>query len=228
MNFEKILIPYKLRLFYRKYKSVPFNLLDVGCGNKSPSITKYWFPQCNYYGVDKEIYNNDPIDLKCMEKFYQLDLESSDLSIIPDDFFQIILFSHVIEHLSNGLKIIEILTRKLSPCGNIYIEFPSLRSLSLPSARGSLHFCDDESHIRLYDIKEIVNTLLSNNVRIIKGGRKRDWRKIILSPLMVPTLQIYSLFRYRSLWARGLWDLLGFADYVYGEKKIASGYVRNY
>ncbi len=215
------MIPYKLRFFYRKYRSISFNLLDVGCGNKSPSITKYWFPQCKYYGLDKEVYNNYDVDFECMDKFYQIDLERSDLAEVPNDFFQAIIFSHVIEHLSDGLNVIKILTHKLSPGGNIYIEFPAVKSLSLPSARETLNFCDDESHVRLYDLKEIANTLLLNGVKIIKGGHRRDMRKVVLSPLFVPPLQIYSLIRYRDLWARGLWDLLGFADYIYGEKRIS-------
>ena len=216
ISLSKVLIPFKFKFFYREMKSTQFNLLDIGCGNHSPSLSNYWFPHCNYYGLDKGSYNNEAYDVECMKQFFQIDLESSALSEIPDRFFEIIIFSHVIEHLLDGLPVLEKLTHKLSDGGKIYIEFPSVRSLSLPSAIGTLHFCDDESHKRLYDLKEIANTLLSNNLRIISAGVRRDWRKIILVPLMTP-VHIYSLLRYGKLWG-GLWDLLGFANYVYAER----------
>ena len=48
----------------------------------------------------------------------------------------------------------------LKPDGCIYIEFPSVRSLNLPSMRGALNFCDDKTHLRIYSIQEVANILL--------------------------------------------------------------------
>jgi SAM-dependent methyltransferase len=154
-----------------------------------------------------------------MDKFCGVDLEVSNLEELEDDFFDVVIFTHVIEHLNNGLEVLSKISKKLKKGGKIYIEFPSIRSLSLPSsAISTLNFCDDESHVRVYDIKEVANTLLKNNVRIIRAGRRKTLNGYIIFILSIP-LQLYSLLRYKKLHAKGLWDVCGFADYVYGEKK---------
>ena len=66
------------------------------------------------------------------------------------------------------------LTAKLKPGGSIFVEYPSVRSLSLPSMPGTLNFCDDHSHVRVYDLKEVANVLLANGMLITKAGTRRD------------------------------------------------------
>ncbi len=203
----------KIRTFYSEYRKKKFTLLDVGCGNHSPSRAKYFFPEVEYYGIDRDVYNNDEQDLKIMKSFYKKDLEKDPLGDIPDDFFDVIVFCHVIEHLDNGLDVVEQLSKKMKKGGRIYIEFPSIKSLSLPSMKGTLNFCDDATHKRLYDLKEIANVLLKNNCRIIRGGTRRNWWGIMLAPVAV----VNALMRGWAP-AGALWDVFGFADYVYGER----------
>ena len=92
------MIPVKFKRFRREFQGREFTLLDVGCGNHSPSVTKRFFPECRYYGLDRGVYNNDASDLASMETFYEKDLETDDLADLPDGFFDVILFVHVIEH----------------------------------------------------------------------------------------------------------------------------------
>jgi hypothetical protein len=44
--------------------------LDVGCGNKSPSITVSLFPKVEYFGLDKEGYNLTNEDKKIINIFW--------------------------------------------------------------------------------------------------------------------------------------------------------------
>ena len=55
-------------------------------------------------------------------------------------------------------------------------------------------------------------------MKVVDGGRRRDMIRIICAPLAIP-LQIKTLLTERTLHARGLWDILGFADYVVGVRK---------
>jgi SAM-dependent methyltransferase len=167
-------MPPRLRYIYPYFKGKTFSLLDIGCGNHSASITKKWFPLCLYSGVDREMYNVDETDLRSADHLFLLDLDCSGLEEIPDGFFDVILASHVIEHLRSGLKVLQILvSQELKPGGLIYFEFPSVRSLALPNMPGTLNFCDDETHVRLYDVKDVANVLLDNGIKIMRAGRRR-------------------------------------------------------
>jgi SAM-dependent methyltransferase len=212
--FTRPLMQPRFRRFYREYHNQEFRILDVGCGNHSARFAKRYFPKCQYFGVDREIYNNDEEDMKLMERLYLLDLDVSNFDELPDDYFDVILMSHVIEHARRGITALQTLAcKKLKTGGVIYVEFPSVRSLAFPSMPGTLHFCDDVTHVRLYDTKEIANALLSSNCRIIKAATRRWVDRVLLLPLTVlakmwqgkPTASCY-------------WDLLGFADFVYARK----------
>lgn len=114
----------KFRYFYKEYKDKEFNLLDVGCGNHSPSLTKFYFPKVNYYGIDKDLYNIDDEDLKNMKEFYKKDLEKDTLEDIPNNFFDVVIMSHIIEHLRNGLFVVEEISKKVKVGGYYTLNIP--------------------------------------------------------------------------------------------------------
>jgi SAM-dependent methyltransferase len=211
---RRFIMPVKFKRFYATHRHRSFKLLDVGCGNHSATSTKRYFPDCIYYGLDRDNYNNDERDFALMERFFRIDLESARLDALPEGFFDVIVCSHVIEHLRNGVAVVGALGSKLAPGGRIYVEFPSVASLNLPSMPGTLHFCDDATHVRLYSVIEVCNALLDAGLRIVAAGRRRD-------PLMTWLFPVYFLagiWRYRRITSFGLWDPLGFADFVYAER----------
>jgi SAM-dependent methyltransferase len=213
-SMRQLLIPRKFRYFYRSMKGTTFSLLDVGCGNHSPTETKRWFPECEYHGIDKEIYNNSEEDIRLMKCFYQINLEDESLDIIPDANFDVVLMNHVLEHLWNGMGVLKSLAGKVKAGGRIYVEFPSVRSLALPNLPGTLNFCDDPTHVRIYTVEEVVNLLLQEGFRIIRGGVRRDYLNILL----LPAILAYKLAKERKLTAGPFWDIAGFADFIYAVK----------
>jgi 2-polyprenyl-3-methyl-5-hydroxy-6-metoxy-1,4-benzoquinol methylase len=154
-------MPFRLRLLAPEYGRREINCLDVGCGNHSPSITKRWFPRWSYYGLDRDEQGLDERDRAALSGYYRLDLERDPLTDLPREFFDVVVMAHVIEHLPDGLEVAGRLVETLRPGGRIYIEFPSVRSLALPSMPGTLHFCDDPTHVRVYDVREVANALLA-------------------------------------------------------------------
>lgn len=206
------ILPFKLKFFYKELKNKEFFLLDIGCGNNSPSRTKRWFPKCKYYGLDKEVYNSTVADLRLMEKFYNIDLQKDSLSILPEGYFDVVIISHVIEHLENGLEVLAEVLRKVKPKGRIYVEFPSPRSLNFP--RGGLNFFDDRSHIKVCHIQEISGILLSNNFKIIKAGVCSSIIRKLISPIQFFRVMLIQ----KKITLAGLWDLFGFADFIYAVK----------
>ena len=196
-------------------KGNPFSLLDIGAGNHSASKTKQIFPNCEYHGVDLDkTYHNNEDDFKAMAAFYEMDLSKLDFSTIPDEYFDFIRITHVIEHLHNGDDVIRGLLPKLKKGGYIYIEFPGMKSTKLPSMEGTLNFYDDPTHVRIYSAKEISLLLKANNFSILSSGTRRNLAFILNTPVHI----FASLLRGRKLQGPYFWDLLGFAEYVWAQK----------
>jgi len=221
MNINRYVVPSRFRRFRKRYANANFAMLDIGTVGGAVSMAKLWFPKCRYYGLDVIDNHLTAQDHAAMDGFFLADLETDNLDRLQDGFFDIIVMSHVVEHISNALDVLAILPRKLKPGGLIYIEFPSVRSLNLPNARHTLNFSDDPTHIRIYDVRDIANVLMANGLRIIRAGRRREWLRVCLSFLSFPQ-QIITYMREGRLHGIGLWDLMGFADFVYAHKPLPS------
>ena len=102
--FEK---PARFEYMHKWLVRPEVKILDVGCGNNSPSRTKRYYPKCLYYGLDRIPRQNvGDKNLAVMEQFFEIDLSDiSSLSRVPDLFFDCIILSHVIEHLENGTEV---------------------------------------------------------------------------------------------------------------------------
>jgi SAM-dependent methyltransferase len=217
MDLRQLVLPYSLRTIKRKVSHTDeVRILDIGCGSVMPEIVARAFPRRVYHGVD--IAEPNPAALRHISEFFRLDLTSTDFAEIPGDFYDAILMSHVIEHILNGEQVIQALAPKLKLHGVMFTEFPSVRSLGLPSGPGTLQFCDDETHVRVYEISEVANAMLRAGLTVVKAGTRRDWVRIALAPAAIP-LQIRTLINSGQLHARGLWDILGFASYVVAIRK---------
>ena len=216
-SFRKFASTRSLKFLFlkRSFGNRPFTLLDIGSGNHSASKTKWLFPNCHYYGVDlTRDYNNDENDIAAMDGFFEMDLTKLEFDEIPGSFFDAIRMTHVIEHLYNGDLVLKNLVDKLKPGGEIYIEYPGLKSTTLPSMQGTLNFYDDDTHVRVYSVKEIEEILVSKGFVIKKSGTKRNIYNIAAIPFKV----MERWMRGKRLTGNIFWDLLGFAEFVWAKK----------
>ncbi|MBU3662577.1 MAG: class I SAM-dependent methyltransferase, partial [Bacteroidetes bacterium] len=179
-----LITPHKFRFLPSEFKQRKFALLDVGAGSHSATKTKAIFPNCEYHGIDiTKNYENDAADFKAMSGFYELDLTALQFDSIPNNYFDVIVMSHIIEHLHNGDKVIEGLLPKLKKGGYIYIEYPGQRSTKLPSMKRTLNFYDDPTHVRIYSVAEVTKVLETNGCEVLRGTTRRYWPYIALLPL---------------------------------------------
>jgi SAM-dependent methyltransferase len=218
MRIAMHVCPTKFLYARRRLSGSRLRILDIGCGNQSPSTTKHWFPGCHYSGADIMRYNNSDDDLTAIDDFYTLGIDGSGYSEIPDSSYDLVILHHVVEHMAEPAPILKKICTKLKPGGYIWIAFPSLRSLSLPPAAGSLQFCDDPTHVHVPDIREISNVLLQNDVRVLHAGRSKDLIRSLIGAIVLPWALLKRLVTGR-LSSKGLWYILGFEDHVFGQRK---------
>lgn len=200
-------------------------ILDIGCGNGSPSLTRRWFPDCHYSGADIQRYNLGPADDDALNAFFPLGADGSGYDAIPEANYDFVILNHVIEHMPDPAPILATLCRKLRPGGYIWIAFPSLRSLTLPhSVDETLNFCDDPTHIYVPDLREVANVLLANGVKVLHAGRSREGLLTTLGDLFKFAKRLLKKLFTGRFSGRGMWYLLGFEDHVFGQrpKGIAS------
>ncbi|MEO6584411.1 MAG: methyltransferase domain-containing protein [Ferruginibacter sp.] len=199
----------------RSFGKRAFRLLDVGAGNHSASKTLDIFPNCAYYGLDLDkSYNYDEDDFKLMKGFYEMDLTKLAFGDLPQIFFDGIWIVHVIEHLHNGDEVLVKLLPKLKSGGYMYIEYPGIKSTTLPSMPGSLNFNDDASHVRLYSIKELSGLLQSHGCRIVKAGTRRNVWFMLAMPFRIGA----HLLKGKKIQGNIFWDVAGFAEYMWLQK----------
>jgi SAM-dependent methyltransferase len=208
-------LPSKLTFVKKHFGNKAFKLLDVGTGNHSASEVHYYLPKCQYHGVDiTRNYNNSEKDFSLMRRFWKKDLTQLEFYDIPDNFFDAILMAHIVEHLHNGDLVIKALIPKLKKGGVIYIEYPSAKSLSFPSRRGTLNFRDDPTHVRIYSVSEISGILSQNCCSVLKSGTWQRWLNILLMPFKM----VHNKIKYKYVTGSTYWDWYGFAEFVFAKK----------
>jgi 2-polyprenyl-3-methyl-5-hydroxy-6-metoxy-1,4-benzoquinol methylase len=198
-------------------------ILDVGCGNHSPSITKKYYPDCIYYGLDRsKDYNLDKADLESMKDFFQADLTKIEtLNAVPNEFFDCIILSHVVEHLSNGEEVIAELLKKLRKGGVFYLETPSSQSVNFPKMKGPLlggclNFYDDPTHMQKpCEEKSLIAVFENNGCRIQSAGIRRSFKRIFFFPVYFAG----SFVRFGYLDGCVFWDILGFVEQIIAVKE---------
>lgn len=209
--FDKLVMPVHFKALHKWFDSREFKLLDIGCAGSGLQKAQRFLPGCLYYGLDRTRDDLSGENIASMSGFYEIDLEQSQLKEIPEDFFDAVLASHVLEHISNGEAIVSRLAKKVRVGGVMYIEFPNLHSLNVPSSRRDyLHFCDDPTHQFVHSTRIISNILMNNGYRIIRAGARRDPIRIILSPLFFLRGVVKG-----DPWTRTLYDLFGCVDLIF-------------
>ena len=213
--------PSKLSMVRGRMSQPGAVLLDVGCGNHSPSSTKKYFPKCVYHGIDKCMYHQYEADIQCMDKFYDIDMDDPHGLDVVDTKYDAIICNHLLEHLADPYSVVERLAGKLKPGGIFYIEGPSPRSLKLPRAakgfgliRGTLNFYDDDSHHTFVDLFKVAEILIRQGLKVSTPKTRRTARGIALLPYLITKDLVHRGY----IDAAVVWEVVGFAQYIVAER----------
>lgn len=166
------------RTAYLKMLPRGAEVADIGAGDGSLSIFREW-PEPKRKDLRLHAYSIDK-----GERFDAFDTyEISDWNHAHPEFggrkFDGVVSAHFIEHITDPLTFFQWLSRKLKLGGTAYVEWPSERSLVLPSKREldavgvSLiisRFDDDDTHQRLPDLGEIKTAIDAMGLMVTNSG----------------------------------------------------------
>lgn len=188
-------------------------VLDVGCGNNSPSFVKKFLPNCTYFGLDIGNYNQTT---QHIANYYLLVPPNEFSSAIGkyENYFDAIISSHNIEHCNDPIGTLRAMAKALAQEGKIYISTPCEASINFPSREGTLNFHDDSTHIdKPMHYEELIMVLKDEGISITKSTkRNRPFFFYLLGALLEPC----SIISKRVL--KGTWDYYGFESIIWGTK----------
>ena len=96
------------------------------------------------------------------------------------------------------------------------MEWPSSRSVTFPSRKGTLNFFDDPSHCRQYSFVELRDLLEAESFELIEFGTRRQAVTILLIPLNALRHKVEDGYVPGSVF----WDLLGFAEFIFARRRM--------
>jgi SAM-dependent methyltransferase len=193
-------------------------VLDVGCLHyHQVRIAKHLgLTGLKHSGVDWGDGNGAPEGFT----FKQANLNKEPLPF-PDDSFDFVVVSHLIEHLDHPVEFFGECVRVCKPGGILYVEAPSERSLWVPGNSSNydyfytLNYFDDPTHImRVWTPQALYRIAKIYSCEPLHVGRLYSWIHRILSPLTIPFCWITGNRQLET----AIWQTIGWAVYLTARK----------
>jgi ubiquinone/menaquinone biosynthesis C-methylase UbiE len=153
-------------------KSRPKKILDVGCGTgETLSFLQDTYPNTQLFGIDS---SNKAISFS-KKRGHKNIFKASALNLpFDDNYFDIVLFLDVLEHIGNDAKAISEAKRVLKKNGRIICTNPALKFI------WSEHD-SNQGHKRRYSKKDVVNLAKNSNLKV----EKTAYFNFLLSPAII-------------------------------------------
>lgn len=123
-------------------------VLDVGCGNRSPEITKNLRPDLFYVGLDIDDYQQTDLSKRKADEYILTSSENFAETIVGlgRESFDAVISSHNLEHCADMFAVLDAMCLVLKPNGRLFLAFPTEASVSMPSRHNTLNYFDDPTH----------------------------------------------------------------------------------
>jgi SAM-dependent methyltransferase len=221
MRIGHIITPWPPAQIRKVYEKLPRNgtVLDVGCvGFKQVDIGRsLGMASLQHFGVD---YCKPEGALPEGFVFKQADLSCEKLPF-AEDTFDLVVASHIIEHVSKPVEFFGDCLRVCKPGGCLYLEAPSERSLWLPGMPfnhelfHSLSFFDDPTHCsRPWSPQALYRLTKYYSCEPVKTDYLISWVHRLLAPVSIP----FAFITRHRLFMWCVWQTVGWASYLVARK----------
>lgn len=194
-------------------------ILDFGCfGWQAAKISKQMGRDFEHHGCDMR----KPKFIPDNAQFHLVDLESRSIAA-EDDSFDLVIASHVIEHVKDPLELFQELARVTKPGGRIYIETPSDRALLVPSdahveSHSLFSFWDDPTHVRPWPPAALYRLAIFHGMRPLEC----KYLSSLKEKLLLPFRHLEAIITQdRHKLSESLWLANGWAAYALIEKPMS-------
>ena len=221
MKIGQIITPWPPRQMSDVYRQIPKDgrVLDIGCiGFKQVEMARsLGLNHLQHFGVD---YCEPEGPLPERFTFKRADLNADKLPF-DDDTFDLVVASHIIEHVSKPVEFFGDCVRVCRPGGLLYFEAPSERSLWLPGMPfnhhlfHSLSFYDDPTHCsRPWTPQSLYRLAKYYSCEPVRANYLFSWIHRLLAPVTLPIafLTRHPLF----MWC--VWQTVGWVSYLVVQK----------
>jgi SAM-dependent methyltransferase len=223
MRIGQIITPWPPKQIRSAYERIPRDgtVLDVGCfGFRQVQIAQALsLKELKHYGVDYcDLVGSPPEGFI----FKKADLNKENLPF-PDDTFDLVVASHIIEHVAKPLEFFGDCLRVCKPGGLVYFEAPSERSMLLPGMPfnydlfHSLSFFDDPTHCsRPWSPQSFYRLTKYYSCDPIKTGYIFSWLHRLIFPVTLP----FALITKHRLLMWCVWASVGWASFLIAKKPL--------
>jgi len=176
------------------------------------------YPALELYGGDISTLNEAPEFVH----YFCIDLNNDKLPF-PDEHFDGVIMTHVLEHLDNPMACGTEIARVLRRGGTMYVETPNWTSLFVPSCgfkrsqQGPFNFYDDPTHVKPWSSHSLYNFALQGcQLNPLKAGPVRNLLRLLVDPAII--LLGFVTGR-RDYVISSVWNIVGWAAFVIAKKE---------
>jgi SAM-dependent methyltransferase len=155
-------------------------VLDIGCGaGDNAALVKARYPECDVSGITHSATEVE-FARKHMSKCWVFDIECALPDDLIDQFFDVLIFSHVLEHLRDPACVLARFSELLRPGGQVLIALPNVLSwrMRLQFLLGDFEYeaagVLDDTHLRFFTYFTADRYLLSKTPSLELSGKTTD------------------------------------------------------
>lgn len=144
-------------------------LLDIGCGaGDNAALIKSRYPECDVFGITHSAVEAD-LARRHMAQCWVFDIESELPADLVNKPFDVLIFSHVLEHLQDPAVVLARFSRLLRSGGVVLMAVPNVLSwrMRLQFLRGNFEYESagvlDDTHLRFFTYFTADQYLLSKS-----------------------------------------------------------------